>query len=252
MNRSRFSSVSGPNTPRRSSTSPASANRSGVISIFPASTLVRSRMSLISRSRSEPEEWMIVAYSTCLAVRLPSRFCASSLASTSRLFSGVRSSWDMFARNCDLYRDARSSSPALSASSALDRCSSCCLACSSAVSRCDCSSSASVRALAIIVLTLTPMVSISCSRNSRCTWVNGHSEPADQRVTEQHCGRRVAVEPVPGDQAQPGPRLAGLGEEERAVLPADHRDELVHDQLGDVPQVALTLHQAGDPRQVGL
>ena len=46
----------------------------------------------------------MVAYSTCLAVRLPSRFCASSLASTSRLFSGVRSSWDMLARNCDLYR----------------------------------------------------------------------------------------------------------------------------------------------------
>ena len=35
-----------------------------------------------------------------------------------------------------------------------------------------------MRALAIIVLTLTPMVSISCSRKSRCTWVNGHSEPA--------------------------------------------------------------------------
>ena len=33
-------------------------------------------------------------------------------------------------------------------------------------------------ALAIIVFTLTPMVSISCSRKSRCTWVNGHSEPA--------------------------------------------------------------------------
>ena len=51
-------------------------------------------------------------------------------------------------------------------------------ACSSAASRCDSASSASVRALAMIVLTLTPMVSISCSRKSRCTWVNGLNEPA--------------------------------------------------------------------------
>ena len=168
MKPSRFSSVSGPNTPRRSSISPASANRSGLMSIFPASTLVRSRMSLISRSRSEPDEWMTVAYSTCLSVRLPSGFCASRRASTSRLFSGVRSSWDMLARNCDLYRLAWSSclarssisclacsisaffvsmsrfcaasSAALSASSALDRCSSICRDWSSAVSRCDWSS----------------------------------------------------------------------------------------------------------------
>ncbi len=149
---------------------------------------------------------MTVAYSTCLSVRLPSGFCASSRASTSRLFSGVRSSCDMLARNCDLYRLAWSSclarssisclacsisaflvsmsrfcaasSAALSASSALDCCSSICRDWSSAVSRCDWSSSASVRALAIMVLTLTPMASMSCSRKSRCACVNGHSDPA--------------------------------------------------------------------------
>ena len=30
----------------------------------------------------------------------------------------------------------------------------------------------------MIVLTLTPMVSISCSRKSWCTWVNRLNEPA--------------------------------------------------------------------------
>ena len=44
-----------------------------------------------------------LAKSTCLAVRLRSWFCDSSLARMSRLFSGVRSSWDMFARKSDLY-----------------------------------------------------------------------------------------------------------------------------------------------------
>ena len=172
VNRSPFSSVSGPKTPRRSSISPVSGNRSGLISIFPASTLVRSRMSLISRSRSEPEECTTVAYSTCLAVRFPSGFWASSLASTSRLFSGVRSSCDMFAGNCDLYCDAWSSSTALSASSALDRCSSCCRDCSSAVSRCDSSSSASVREFAMSAFTLIPSVSANCSRKAIWIGVN--------------------------------------------------------------------------------
>ncbi len=45
---------------------------------------------------------MTLAYSTCLEVRFSDWFWASSRASTSRLFSGVRSSCDMFARNCDL------------------------------------------------------------------------------------------------------------------------------------------------------
>ena len=62
-----FSAVSGPNVACRSSTSALSRNRSGCTSSRPASTLDRSRMSLMSCSRSEPAEWMTFAYSTCLA-----------------------------------------------------------------------------------------------------------------------------------------------------------------------------------------
>ncbi len=177
------------------------------MSILPASILDRSRMSLISCSRSEPAEWMIPAYSTCLAVRLRLGFCASSWARISRLLSGVRSSWLMFARNSDLYFDASASSrarvssswracsicrffasmsrfwvassAAFSSSSALERCNSSCRTWSSPdrdwsspARRCDSASSSSVRALAMMVLTLTPMVSISCSRKSRWMSVN--------------------------------------------------------------------------------
>ena len=62
-------------------------------SILPASTLDRSRMSLISCSRSLPAPWIVAANSTCSAVRLPVGLSASSRARMSRLFSGVRSSW---------------------------------------------------------------------------------------------------------------------------------------------------------------
>ncbi len=179
-------------------------------SILPASTLDRSRMSLMSWSRSEPAEWMMPAYSTCLAVRFRVGFWASSWARISRLLSGVRSSWLMLARNSDLYFEATdswwarsssswracsisrffasmslfcaSSSSAFSSSSALETCSSSWRACnsservwSSAVSRWDSPSSSSVRALATMVLTLTPMVSISWPRKSRCTGVNGRT-----------------------------------------------------------------------------
>ncbi len=188
-----------------------SSTRSGLMSIFPASTLDRSRMSLISCSRSEPAEWMICAYSTCFGVRLREGFCASNCARISRLLSGVRSSWLMLARNSDLYFDASdsccarvssscracsiwrffasmsrfcaTSSDAFSSNSALERCSSSCCTCSSAdrscsapVSRCDSASSSSVRALATMVLTLTPTVSISCARKSWWIWVNGVTE----------------------------------------------------------------------------
>ncbi len=184
-----------------------SGTRSGVTSILPASTLDRSRMSLISWSRSEPAEWMMPAYSTCFGVRLREGFWASSWARMSRLLSGVRSSWLMLARNSDLYLEASdncwarvssscracsicrffasmsrfcsASSEAFSSSSALDCCSSSCRACNSAerdcsslVRRCDSWRSSSVRALATIVLTLTPMVSTSCCRKSRWVAVN--------------------------------------------------------------------------------
>ena len=232
-----FSAVSGWNVAWMSSSSALSGNRSAWMSIRPASTLDRSRMSLISCSRSEPAEWMTLAYSTCLAVRFRPGFCASSRARISRLFSGVRSSCDMFARNCDLYFEASAScrarssisclacsisaflvsmsrfcaasSAALSSSSALDRCSSTCWSCSSSdrawsseVSRCDSSSSASVRAFAMIVLKLTPRVSVSCSRKSVCTGLNEVNEASSMtpstwssnRIgsTARFAGRRLA------------------------------------------------------------
>ncbi len=68
----------------------------------PDSILDRSRMSLISDSRSDPPAWMVRAKLICLSVRLPSTFSASRCDSISRLFSGVRSSCDMLARNSDL------------------------------------------------------------------------------------------------------------------------------------------------------
>ena len=71
-------------------------------------------MSLIRDSRSEPEAWMLRANSTCFAVRLPSGLSASISVRISRLFSGVRSSCDMLARNCDLYREASVSCSAFS------------------------------------------------------------------------------------------------------------------------------------------
>ncbi|OEZ59966.1 hypothetical protein DUGA6_36060 [Duganella sp. HH105] len=55
---------------------------------------------------------MVLAKRTCSSCRLPAAFSASSLARISELLSGVRSSCDIFARNCDLYWLARSSSAA--------------------------------------------------------------------------------------------------------------------------------------------
>ena len=83
-------------------------------SIRPASILDRSRMSSISRSRSEPALWMVRANSICLSVRLWSGLSASSRASSSSELSGVRSSWLMLARNSDLYWLARASCCAFS------------------------------------------------------------------------------------------------------------------------------------------
>ncbi len=134
--------------------------------------------------------------------------------------SGVRSSWLMFARNSLLYVDAsdnwcarssssclacsisrflvsmswfwRTSRVAFSSSSALERCSSSCCccnsserACSSTASRCDSLSSSSVRALATIVLRLTPIVSMSWSRKARCTGVNACTEASS--ITPSTC-----------------------------------------------------------------
>ncbi len=71
----------------------------------------------MSCSRSVPAEWMTLAYSTCLGVRLRAGFCASSWARMSSEFRGVRSSWLMLARNSLLYLDASASCWARSSSS---------------------------------------------------------------------------------------------------------------------------------------
>ena len=159
----------------------------------PDSIFDRSRMSLISVSRSVPEEWMFRANSTCLAVRLPSAFSASCWPRMRIELSGVRSSCDMLARNSDLYLEVSASCSAFSsralaglldfvvlaldlgvllgelagpwcASSSLVCCSSFCWVCSSTVSCCDCLSRPSVRIVASIVLSTMPMLWVSWSR----------------------------------------------------------------------------------------
>ncbi|MNQ90313.1 hypothetical protein D3C85_1056490 [compost metagenome] len=68
----------------------------------PASTLARSRTSLISCRRSLPARWTMSAWRVCFSVRLPTMFCRNWSLRMRMLFSGVRSSWDMLARNSDL------------------------------------------------------------------------------------------------------------------------------------------------------
>ena len=151
----------------------------------------------MSVRRSLPDEWIVFANSTCLPDRLPSLFWQSWSDRISRLFSGVRSSCDMFARNSDLYLDVRASCLALSSrawracstsrffdstswfcstsscafscSSLLVVCSSCWRLCNSLASDCDCSSRSSVRMLASIVLMTMPIDSVSWSR--KAWWV---------------------------------------------------------------------------------
>ena len=79
------------------------------IVIIPASIFDRSRMSLISVSRSCPDEWIVLANSVCLSLRFPSGLSDSSLARISSEFSGVRSSCDMLAMNSLLYFDVTAS-----------------------------------------------------------------------------------------------------------------------------------------------
>ena len=70
--------------------------------IRPASTLARSSTSLISCSRSLPARWTISAWRDCFSVRLPALFWRNWSLRMRMLLSGVRSSWDMLARNSDL------------------------------------------------------------------------------------------------------------------------------------------------------
>ena len=207
-----FSSACGPSACSRSPSTSASTTGPASTSARPASIFERSRMSSMSRSRSEPAPWIVLANSICRGVRLASGFSASSRDSSRSEFNGVRSSWLMLAMNSVLYwlawascwafsstprraasssmflistlRFCRDSCSAFSSSSALARCSSADWSCSSVVSRWLCVSSSSVRRLAWMVASATPIVSTSLPRNVRCSSENGVTEPSS--MTPRH------------------------------------------------------------------
>ena len=234
-----FSSATGLNERSTKSRTDSSSVRPACTSIFPASTLDRSRMSLISASRSEPALWIVDAASTCFAVRLPTSFDASTFDRISSELSGVRSSCDMFARNSDLYfelsascsafssselraisisrflismsRFWRSSCSAFSWSSSFVACSSSCwdwsacdCSCSSCDWDCDCWSSSSVRTLAMIVESTTPIVSVSWSRNWRMISLKGVNEASS--ITASTCSsNRTGITMMFVGRALPSP-----------------------------------------------
>ena len=199
-------------------------------SILPASTFDRSRMSLISASRSLPAVWIVCANSICLSSRLPVGVVREHLGQDqqrverrAQLVRHVRQELalvlgrqrellglllEVAARRLDLavldldvaVLAARAGRLLLqllvgllellllgleqllgglerlglllelrvrALSSSCCDCSSSDCDCSSCVSDCDCSSSCSVRMVAMIVFSTTPMVSVSCSRNCR-------------------------------------------------------------------------------------
>ena len=216
-NSSAFCSATGRKARSTSSQRSTSASGPRLSSILPASTLDRSRMSLISASRSLPAAWIVSANSTCWGCRLPSPFSASIRERISSEFSGVRSSWLMLARNSDLYFELRASWAAFSSrparassisaflismsrfcccstsvlswsSSLVWRSSSDCFW-SSWVSACDWVSSCSVRMLAWIVLMTTPMVSASWSRKAWLTSLKGRSAPSS--MTPRTCSSNM-------------------------------------------------------------
>ena len=88
----------------RSSAATTSCSATGRTSTcsFPDSIFERSRIWLINASRSCPLECTVAAYSTSSESRCALALSASRRARMSRLFKGVRSSCDMFARNSDL------------------------------------------------------------------------------------------------------------------------------------------------------
>jgi hypothetical protein len=129
-----------------------------------------------------PEAWIVFAASTWRWCRLPSAFRVSWSESSNRLFSGVRSSCDMLARNSDLYLEVSASCFAFSSSAwracstseflrstSWFWCASCrafsssswLVCCSSSASDCDCLSRSSVRVFASIVLITMPIDSVS-------------------------------------------------------------------------------------------
>ncbi len=203
----------------------------------PDSIFERSRMSLMRVSRSWPELWMVRANSICRGDRLPSGFSASWLARMSRLLSGVRSSWDMLARNSDLYLEVSASCSAFSSrarracstslflrstswfwsasrrafssSSSLVCCSSSCWLCSSRARPWDCSSSSSVRVLASMVLSTIPIDSVSCSRNARWVVLNRSKEASSITALTSPSNTMGSTMMLSG-VASPSPELIGM------------------------------------------
>src|SRR5438477_1310101 len=87
----------------------------------------------------------------------------------SRLLSGVRSSWDMFARHADLYLDVCADSAAFFSSSAL-------VCCSSWVRACDWASRASDLKADVLVWQTIPMLLPAASRSLRRAWPTGRAK----------------------------------------------------------------------------
>ena len=111
----RFGDVSGTCARRCRAASVKVISSASTVTV-PDSIFDRSRMSLMSVSRSVPAEWMFRANSTCFDARLPVGFSASCWPRIRIEFSGVRSSCDMLARNSDLYFEVSASSAAFSSS----------------------------------------------------------------------------------------------------------------------------------------
>ena len=154
-------------------------------------------MSLISCIRSSPQLCIVLANFTCFSVRLPSWFSNNCCARIRSEFSGVRSSWDMLARNSDLYLEVRVSCSAFSSSDFLASSTSlflfstssfcftsrCALSCrsslvlfSSSARDVDCSSRCSVLEFVSMVFSTIPILSVSCTRKSRCVWLNASND----------------------------------------------------------------------------
>ena len=102
---------------RRARSGPPGTTGSRSISIWPASTFDRSRISLISSSRWRPESRMSRTYSSCRPLSSPNIRSSRTSEKPMTAFSGVRSSCDMLARNSDLCRLATSTSRVLCSSS---------------------------------------------------------------------------------------------------------------------------------------
>ena len=73
-------------------------------SSIPASTLDKSKISLIRLSRYLPLLRTSSRYSSCLAFTSPNILSSSTSENPMMALRGVRSSWDMLARNSDLWR----------------------------------------------------------------------------------------------------------------------------------------------------